>query len=371
MRVWYTNADQLLNKRDALDMAICGDEPDMIFITEVLPKVFVSTISPALLALPGYTLFTNFDFNMEHIARRGIRGVCIYIRDHIRATEVSFPSSNFSEQLWIKVELEGNDSLYAGCIYRSPSGDPYQSVSNLSHLLQTVCTMNPSHLLIAGDFNLPQIDWLNNLCQKEDSHFASLFLATVQDTFLVQHVTEPTRFRHGVNPSLLDLILTNEEGMVHHLDYCPGLGKSDHVLIKCQITCYNTTHTSESLRWNFSRADFLKLNQIISRTDWSCLSALEPDLGYLWFMDTFFAQINECIPRARSSYVRKNIYMTSQSLRLKKQKHMLWCVYKHSQDPVDLARFKLCRNKLRSMTRQLRRDFESQLAANIKGNTKN
>ena len=56
----YTNADQFLNKRDDLLLHIAGNEPDIIMITEVLPKVQPSFISDAQLYIPGYNLFTNF-----------------------------------------------------------------------------------------------------------------------------------------------------------------------------------------------------------------------------------------------------------------------------------------------------------------------
>ena len=38
LKVIYTNADQLVNKRDDLCMAIAGREPDIILITEVILK---------------------------------------------------------------------------------------------------------------------------------------------------------------------------------------------------------------------------------------------------------------------------------------------------------------------------------------------
>ena len=260
--------------------------------------------------------------------------------------------------------------LYAGCIYRSPSGDSHQSVTDLSLLLQTVSDRNPSHLLIVGDFNLPQIDWKNNICRAPESHFSHQFFSTVQDTFLFQHVSEPTRFREGVRPSLLDLILTNEEGMVTSLNYFPGLGKSDHVLLKCKLACYSLASRTESLKWNFNRANFQDLDRRIRQIDWDCLSVLPVEAGYQWFRDTLLSLLKECIPRARSSHARKNLYMTSQALQLKKQKHFLWSAYKSSEDPVDLARYQRCRNRLRGLTRQLRKEFECQLVSNIKLNPK-
>ena len=36
--VLYTNADQFLNKINDLEMLIAGSEPDLMLITEILPK---------------------------------------------------------------------------------------------------------------------------------------------------------------------------------------------------------------------------------------------------------------------------------------------------------------------------------------------
>ena len=41
-----------------------------------------------------------------------------------------------------------------------------------------------------------------------------------------------------------------------------------------------------------------------------------------------------------------------------------------SQDPIDLARYNRCRNRLRGLTRRLRREFESRLIADLRVNPK-
>ena len=42
---------------------------------------------------------------------------------------------------------------------------------------------------------------------------------------------QPTRVRHGQEPSVLDLVLTNEEGMIENIEYGNPLGKSDHLVL--------------------------------------------------------------------------------------------------------------------------------------------
>ena len=65
------------------------------------------------------------------------------------------------------------------------------------------------------------------------------FIETLQNYFLHQHVTEPTRYRQNESPSLLDLIISSEEGMVYDLNYDPPLGESDHLCLTFKLHHYH------------------------------------------------------------------------------------------------------------------------------------
>ena len=97
LQVYYTNADQLVNKRDDLAMQIAGSEPDIMMLTEVIPKAQVLPIPLALLSIPGYSLYVNFDHMQENLGRSGRRGVCIYVRDDLPCAEVSLHTSEVVE----------------------------------------------------------------------------------------------------------------------------------------------------------------------------------------------------------------------------------------------------------------------------------
>jgi len=43
----------------------------------------------------------------------------------------------------------------------------------------------------------------------------------IDNLFLFQHVTEPTRYRSIDTPSLLDLVFTNELDMINDISYSP------------------------------------------------------------------------------------------------------------------------------------------------------
>ena len=175
----------------------------------------------------------------------------------------------------------------AGCVYCSPYADPRQSIEELAVLIHTVTASNASQLLTCGDLNLPQIDWCINFCSAPPSHSAHSFLNAVQDCLRVQHVTEPTRYREGVMPSCLDLVLTNEEGMLSEFRYLPGLRKSDHVILKFHLNCYTVRLSAKDRRPNFHRANFVQLREMLSVVNWQHLRTLSLSL---WVWATHFSR---------------------------------------------------------------------------------
>jgi len=154
LTVFYTNADQFLNKRDELQMFIAGNEPDIILISEILPKSHCNTISSSRLSLNGYNMFFNFDPDGCQPAT-SIRGVGIYVSKRITVSEYHFTSSSFQDHIWISISLKGSDKLLVGCIYRSPSSELSSSTNSLCELFKSIPSQKFSHVLICGDFNYP------------------------------------------------------------------------------------------------------------------------------------------------------------------------------------------------------------------------
>ena len=131
----------------------------------------------------------------------------------------------------VSIRLRSQDKLLLGGIYRSPSKDTTTSTKQLCSLLKIVADTNPSHLIIMGDFNYPEIDWNYTISRAAENHPSHIFLHSIQDSLLYQHVTQPTRHRLGESPNTLDLILTNEEGMINKIIPLAPIGNSDHICL--------------------------------------------------------------------------------------------------------------------------------------------
>ena len=164
--------------------------------------------------------------------------------------------------------------ILAGCIYRSPSSDSTKesalaSAISTSRLITSACRMN-STVIIICDFNYQEIDWKNEYSPpyKENQRH---FIKSLQDCYLFQHVSEPTRYRQDENPNLLDLVLSGEEGMVCDLDYLPPLGESDHVCIQFNVKCTQSTEIPETKKRNIFKANYAGMVEKLSHYDWDIL----------------------------------------------------------------------------------------------------
>ena len=118
LRVYYTNADSLLNKIGELEVLIGIVKPDIIVVTELFPKTLNPTnIDKNEYKIKGFACFTGQI--EEHY-----RGVAIYIKEDIKA-DYCYPLSNnnFKESVWCEIRVNSKDRLLIGGIYKSPNSN--------------------------------------------------------------------------------------------------------------------------------------------------------------------------------------------------------------------------------------------------------
>ena len=76
-----------------------------------------------------------------------------------------------------------------------------------------------THLLVCGDFNYPEINWELEITLRNANNPATLLMECLRDSFLFQHVNNPTHQRKEVLGNILDIILTREVGMTNEVYY--------------------------------------------------------------------------------------------------------------------------------------------------------
>ena len=199
----YTNADSFVNKRGALEglLQTLVKKPAAIIITEVNPKTNGDGLLESEFSINGYNLHSI------NIGSPGKRGILIYIDSCFKSSEVNF-ISDFSEYVIVKITFNSS-TLHLGAFYRSPSSD-IENDGKLLSLLDTISKSTRENILLIGDFNYKNIDWLNHASNNHSSTSEKKFVNNLQDNLLTQHVTFATRAMGTDDaPSTLDLVITN------------------------------------------------------------------------------------------------------------------------------------------------------------------
>ena len=186
MRVF--NGRSIVNKKNELNIMVEDIDPHIIGITESWAN---TDITDAELGLAGYVMFRK-----DRIGRRG-GGVILYVKESIQAYEIKLErEADYDEAVWCKI-VSGNSKLTIGLVYRSPK-----------------------ECITMVEFNHGHIQWKSlESTGSEDQQF--LFL--IQDSFLTQHVLEPTS---GEN--VLDIVLSSQKELVDNVKIHEPLGNIDH-----------------------------------------------------------------------------------------------------------------------------------------------
>ena len=203
----------------------------------------------------------------------------------------TFPSIHNYDTTWLKVHLRSEDTLLFGVAYRSPSSKTEDDSVFISTIPRFIYSQKCTHLLLVGDFNAPQAEWVPG--SNESTGFSYSLSQLIRDESWFQHVKQPTRFRCGQKPSLLDLVITNEKHFIDNIDIKAPSEKSDHATLEFEFICYWTqwvTKTRNSR--NFSKANLTGL-----RTFLGAIPELHGDV------DDINSTITEAIHEADKLYV--------------------------------------------------------------------
>jgi exonuclease III len=99
-----------MNKRTELVQIIALDNPDIISLTEIVPKNCETPIQASEIQIEGYECFNNLDKPTMN------RGVAMYVKKSLMAVP-SRMEDEFAESVWSEIPLKKGDRLLLGCIY--------------------------------------------------------------------------------------------------------------------------------------------------------------------------------------------------------------------------------------------------------------
>jgi len=198
--------------------------------------------------MDGYKLF-----RMDRRGKRG-SGVVLYVRDCFDCIELN-DCDDKVESLWVKMRGKANKAdVLLGVCYRPPSQDEEADEVFCKRLAEVSQSLV---LVLMMAFNLPEVCWKYNTAERKQSR---RFLECVEDNFLMQLVSEPTR-----GGASLDLWFTNREGLVGDVVVRGCLGLSAHEMIEFLFQGHVKRRAIKTTTVDFQREDFDLLRTLAER----------------------------------------------------------------------------------------------------------
>ncbi|GAB0199646.1 hypothetical protein GRJ2_002430000 [Grus japonensis] len=348
----YANAWSMGNKQEELETCVCLQGYDIIGITET----WWDSSCDWSVGMEGYRFFRK-----DRQGRRG-GGVALYVNDQLECMELHLGMEEEpTKSLWVRIKgRAGAGDIIVGVCYRPPDqGDR----ADEALYRQIGAASRSQALVLMGDFNHPDICWRDNAAERKQSR---KFLECVDDNFLLQVTEEPTR-----RGAVLDLILTNKEGLVRDVKLKDSLGCSDHEMVEFRILRAARRAHSKLTTLDFSRANFGLFRDLLGRLPWDkILEGRGAQESWLIFKGHLLQAQERCIPTKRKSSksTKRPLWMNKELLGKVKQKKEAYRGWKQGQ--VAWEEYRETVRAAREQVRKAKALTEISLARDVKDKKK-
>ena len=381
----YTNANSLYNKLNELKTAIKLYNVSIICVTETH---FDTDILEAEIEIPGFLCFRGdrtFAISASQDEFSEGRGSIIYIKAGLNPTQID----NFTapDSVAIRFNCYVGEVVVA-CVYRSTSLNQAQN-STLMSGIKTLCEdYASSELIIAGDLNLPDVDWVSgtvvgpvNTTNKKLC-LESEYIDLAAELGLVWHIYDEITRRRLVDgvlqESTLDQIFTSNDAMIEEVSVKSPLGKSDHV---CLLASLNISinkeskfvkatkdlwskmshecllESSKNIDWSYS-SENLSVEEMWGETHEKLMS-ITAQVPKISVNKTSDNQSNAWVPWGNSAFKRN-----------RRAKDKQWAVFDSNPTPVNLNLALDRQHKYEKSECAAKIKYERKITQNLKTNSK-
>jgi hypothetical protein len=320
--------------------------------TEILLKVALNTITHyEIIPTDQYKVYRN-----DRDKSRG-GGVLIAVRKTLISSEIF--KSNDTELLAVKIHHNHRPTVLAA-YYRPPTKHDEKYLETVykefTHLKQLTKNGN---IWIAGDFNLPDIDWksMSVATSIYPIRLNKFLLDTIQELDLEQVVNFPTR-----QDNILDLVLTSHPSLVNRCKPLPGISDHDIVLIDANVRA-TRTRTPKRKIYLWKTANTQELQDEV-RTNMEDFSSNEfPTIDDMWtsFKNILLNAMEKSVPSKLSRSKPTHPWITTEVRRIINKKNKAGNKARKTKSQRDKDRYR----KLKSLTQRTTREAYNDYVTNI------
>ena len=363
LRCMTLNAQSLQYKMSELEKRAKLSKPYIISITESWGK---DNIDDIVYNLDDYNMYRN-----DRIGRAG-SGTLLYIRKNLgqrkcKAMATLMNGQEYDSSVWVWVNISKGKKILVGSIYRSPNSSADNNKLLLAMLDHANDIAGENRLLILGDFNVPNIDWIERETLPGARIIERHFFESITDNFLHQHVTVPTRYR-GTQSSTLDLIFTKEEDDLKNVEALPPIGGSDHAVVIGDFICEWKSRAEPKKRRAYFRGNYDNYNTKLRLTNWAHkLSSNSAKTNWENYREIENTLTNENIPLSSPKDYNEP-WMNRKVLRLWKKKYHAWKRVTEMNTDTRWRQYRKERDKLKKQIRTAKRTYEKNIAQEARHN---
>lgn len=284
IRVMTINCRSIVNKIVELHSIVDIYNPDILVCVE-------TWLDPNILT--GELECQNYNYYRRDRNRHG-GGVMVGVKDTLISREQW--SDDLCEIMCVGVKIKLNHNyvnLNVIALYRPPGNDNEETLERLVTKVESYS--ETQMLLIAGDFNLPNVRWSpgGEFLGKQGC------VNTLMNLGLIQTVTEGTRVSASGLDNILDIVLVRPENLWFRTDIVSGISDHKIPIVDLILIGYGVHNLSDS---KIKIRDYKKVNSIGMKSffdnAYESWETTNVDVQSLWdgFLDIFNNAIDKYIP---------------------------------------------------------------------------
>ena len=335
-----------------------SEQADVVWVTETWLTSFVENkeILPS-----GYVIYRR-----DRGSRAG--GVLLAVKANSFSSCREIADLNCSDLETVSVELttKSKAKIVACCCYRTPT--PEKDWSDKFNIYLAKLSSRYSNMLIAGDFNFPEIHWESPERTKGVDEVA--FVEQLSDFFLTQLNTIPTR-----GDNVLDLVITSVASQVNDISVLSpkesGLF-TDHgtIVFHLKISRKAAPPITRTV-YDYSRGDFNGLRSGIGAID-LCSTINTDDVNISWhqWKDAFLAAVQDYIPKKNIKGRNNPPWINGDIVHALRKKESARQKFLSSPTDSLRAKFRELRAKVKNMIKESRTNFFNSLDSDLRNNPK-
>ena len=259
-----------------------------------------------------------------------------------------------AEMIWAKLCVNNCKPVYICSFYRPPN-NLTTPITNLRASLSKITTQNPD-IVVAGDFNFPDIEWKEGIgCISPSPTYGRelnhLFAEVVNDSGLEQFVTQATRNNH-----VLDLVFTTTLDLIYDVNVVPGI--SDHEAVSFKIKLPSYIPSTKQLRkvYHYHRANIDRILEEMNLFSSTFLSQ-EPhqysvESNWLRLKSILLHVVELYVPHKTINPYKDLPWMNRNIKAQMRKRKRLYNKARCTKSPADWTQYKIMRNVVNKSLRQ-------------------